>query len=82
MIAPETSYPMPCIHPMPVKNGNRIKSDLLYGNQKVLVKWQNCMLLNDKTYFEALFKNLSLFIIKVQDCLHTKRQTVNIGNFH
>lgn len=39
------------------------------------------MLLNDKTYFEALFKNLSLFIIKVTR-LHTRGQTVNIGNFH
>lgn len=38
------------------------------------------MLLNDKTYLEALFKNLSLLIIKVTR-LHTNRQTVNIGNF-
>ena len=56
-------------------------SDLMYVSQKVLEKWQNCMLLNDKTYLEALFKNLSLFIIKVTR-LHTNRQTVNIGNFH
>lgn len=51
-------------------------------SQKVLEKWQNRMLLNDKTYLEALFKNLSLFIIKVTRLLHTNRQTVNIGNFH
>lgn len=40
-------------------------SDLLCVSQKVLEKRQNRMLLNDKTYLEALFKNLSLFIIKV-----------------
>lgn len=41
-------------------NTQNKNSDLLQVNEKVLTKWQNCMLLNDKTYFEALFKNLSL----------------------
>lgn len=56
------------------------KNDLLYVSQKVVEKWQNRMLLNDKTYLEVLFKNLSLFIIKVTrlfayqetDCKHRK----------
>lgn len=62
------------------EHGNIEKSDLLCMSQRAAEKWQNPMVLNDKTYLEALFKNLSLFIIKVTrlfayqltDCKHRK----------